>query len=66
MLDWQWNMDEAQAAWENKAREEHEKGINIGIESVAINMLHNGNTISEIQKATKLPTQRIEELAKSN
>ena len=68
MLDWQWDMDEAQTAWENKVREEHEKGISIGkirgIESVAMNMLHNGNTFAEIQKATKLPAQRIEELAK--
>ena len=41
MLGWQWDMDEAQAAWENKVREEHEKGISIGIESVAINIFHN-------------------------
>ena len=29
-------------------------------------MLKNGNSIEEIQKATKLSPQRIEELAKSN
>ena len=63
MLDWQWNMDEAQAAWENKGRE---LGRIEGIEIVVVNMLKNGNSIEEIQKATKLSSQRIEELAKSN
>ena len=62
MLDFQWNIDEAQAAWENKARQAREEGI----ESVAINMLHNGNTFDEIHNATKLSIQRIEELAKSS
>ena len=67
MLNWQWNMNEAQAAWENKGRElDREEGIIRGIESVAMNMLHNGNTFAEIQKATKLSSKRIEELAKSN
>ena len=67
MLDWQWNMNEAQAAWENKGRElGREEGITRGIESVAMNMLQNGNTFAEIQKATKLSSQRIEELAKLN
>ena len=63
MLDWQWNMDEAQVAWENKGRE---LGRIEGIEIVVMNMLKNGNSIEEIQKATKLSSQRIEELAKSN
>lgn len=60
MLDFQWNIDEAQAAWENKARQARQEGI----ESVAMNMLHNGNTFDEIHNATKLSPQRIEELAK--
>ncbi len=70
MLDWQWNMDEAQVAWENKAREEHEKGISIGevkkAEIIAAKMLRKGKDFSEIQEWTDLPMQRIEELAKSN
>ena len=66
MLDWQWNMDEAQAAWENKGRElGREEGITRGIESVAMNMLHNGKTVAEIHNDTKLPIKRIQELAKS-
>ena len=63
MLNWQWNVDEAQAAWKNKGRE---LGRIEGIEIVVMNMLKNGNSIEEIQKATKLSSQRIEELAKSN
>ena len=70
MLDWQWNMDEAQTAWENKAREEREKGISIGevkkAEIIAAKMLRKGKDFSEIQEWTDLPMQRIEELAKSN
>ena len=69
MLDWQWNMDEAQAAWENKVREEHEKGISIGevkkAEIIAAKMLRKGKDFSEIQEWTDLPMQRIKELANS-
>ena len=61
MLDWQWNMDEAQVAWENKGRE---LGRIEGIETVVMNMLNNGNTLKEIYNATKLSPKRIEELAK--
>ena len=67
MLDWQWNMDEAQIAWENKGREE---GISIGevkkAEVIAAKMLRKGKDFSEIQEWTDLPMQRIKELAKSN
>ena len=67
MLDWQWNMDEAQVAWENKGREE---GISIGevkkAEIIAAKMLRKGKDFSEIQEWTDLPMQRIKELAKSN
>ena len=71
MLDWQWNMDEAQAAWENKAREEYEKGLKLGLErgrmegikNIIINMLNNGKTVEEIHKETNLPIQSIIELS---
>ena len=70
MLDWQWNMDEAQAAWENKAREEHEKGIIIGkmheAEKIAMNLIKMGNTLDNVQKATDLPLERVRELANMN
>ena len=66
MLDWQWNMDEAQVAWENKGREE---GISIGevkkAEIIAAKMLRKGKDFSEIQEWTDLPMQRIKELANS-
>ena len=72
MLDWQWNMDEAQAAWENKAREAHEEGLKLGLErgrmegikNIIINMLHNGKTVEEIHKETNLSIQSINELSK--
>ena len=67
MLNWQWNMNEAQAAWENKGREE---GISIGevkkAEVIAAKMLRKGKDFAEIQEWTDLPIQRIKELAKSN
>lgn len=68
MLDFQWDFDEAKVAWEHKAAREREEGIKLGriegVESIVINMLHNGRTVEEIHKDTKLPIERINELAK--
>ena len=71
MLDWQWDIDEAQAAWENKGREiGREEGISIGevkkAEIIATKMLRKGKNFTEIQEWTDLPIHRIKELAKSN
>ena len=43
-----------------------ERGRAQGIESVAIKLVRMGLNLADIQKATGLPLQRIEELAKSN
>ena len=58
MLDFQWDLDEAKIAWQNKGRAE-------GIESVALNMIHKGFSLDDIQELTKLSIDKIKELAKN-
>ena len=58
MLDFQWNLDDAKAAWQEEARSE-------GIESVALNMLKDGLSSDQIHKFTNLTLDKIQELAKN-
>ncbi len=49
MRNLEWNMDDALAARFDEGYENgHNKGINGGIESVAINMLRSGMTVDKI------------------
>ena len=66
MLDWQWNIDEAQLAWEHKAQEAREEGKIYQAEKIAKNLLQMGNTFDMVQKATGLPLERVIQLANFN
>ena len=46
--------------------EAEERGRNIGIESVALNMLRRGKSPKEIHEDTQLSLERIQEIAKSS
>ena len=59
MLALEWNMDDALQARFEEGRDE-------GREAVAINLIHMGFNFTDIQKATDLPLQRIEQLAIDN
>ena len=59
MLDWQWNIDDAKAAWQDEAREE---GRSTEREKIAVKMLRRGKSIEEIQDLTELPLQYIQQL----
>ena len=64
MLALEWNMDDAlQARFDEGYEDGHNKGINAGIESVALNMLRSGMTIDKIKELTQLSSERIQELA---
>ena len=64
MLALEWNMDDAlQARFDEGYEDGHNKGINAGIESVALNMLRSGMTVNKIQELTQLSSERIQELA---
>ena len=66
MLDFQWNMNEAQAAWENKGRERgREEGRNETLSEIINNMIRKGKTFSEIHEDTNLSIEIIQELAKN-
>jgi hypothetical protein len=66
MLDLQWNFNDAKQAW-------HEEGFEQGIKqghddamlSVAIDMLKDNESFDKICKITKLPIERIQQLALS-
>ena len=63
MLALEWNMDDAlQARFEDG----FDEGRTEGIETVAIKMIHRGNSFDEIHELTDLPLQRIKELAQDN
>lgn len=59
MLDFQWDLDEAKTAWQNKARAEER-------DSIALNMIREGFSFEQIQKLTKLSIDKIKQLAKNN
>lgn len=60
MLALEWNLDDAlQARFDDGV----EDGISRGIESVALNMIRKGMSLSNICELTELPLKRIEELA---
>ena len=59
MLALEWNMDDALQARFEEGRDE-------GREAVAINLIHMGFNFTDIQKATNLPLQRLEQLAIDN
>ena len=61
MLDWQWNLDDAKAAWKEEGREE---GINQRSEEIAVNLIRMGIPAQNICDATGLPPQRIQALAR--
>ena len=58
MLDYQWNLDDAKAAWRDEAIDEERT-------SIALNMLHDGLPFDQIHKFTKLTLDKIQELANS-
>ena len=67
MLDWQWNLDDAKAAWKEEAREEGwAEGINHGRsaerEKIAAKMLRRGRSVEEIHDLTDLPLNLIQQL----
>ena len=65
MLALEWNMDDAlQARFEDGYENGRNEGINVGIESVALNLISMGMTVEKVQEATLLPRERIEVLAK--
>ena len=59
MLDWQWNLDDAKAAWKEEGIEQ---GKNQRSEEIAVKMLRRGRSIEEIQDITELPLQYIQQL----
>ena len=61
MLALEWNLDDALQARFDEGRDE---GINVGIESVALNMLRKGKSFDEVHEFTQLPILRLEQLAK--
>ena len=60
MRNLEWNMDDALAARFEEGRNE---GINVGIESVALNMFRRGKSLDDIHADTNLSLERIKELA---
>ena len=58
MLDFQWDLDEAKIAWQNKGRAEER-------DYIALNMLRKGFSFDDIQELTKLSIDKIKELAKN-
>lgn len=62
MLDFQWDLDEAKIAWQNKTRED---GRNEERYSIALNLLKMGMTLEKIHEATKLSVEKIKELGKN-
>ena len=66
MRNLEWNMDDALAArFEEGRNEGRDEGINVGIESVAINMLRRGKPLDDIHADTNLSLERIKELAQN-
>ena len=66
MLALEWNLDDALAArFEEGRNEGRDEGINVGIESVALNMLRSGMTVDKIKELTQLSAERLQELATS-
>ena len=66
MLALEWNLDDAlQARFEEGYENGRNKGINTGIESVALNMLRRGKSFDDIHADTNLSLERIKELAKN-
>lgn len=64
MLDWQWNLDDAKAAWKEEGREEGiEQGERQRAEKIAVRMIKRGKSFAEIHEDTDLPLCRIYELA---
>lgn len=64
ILALEWNMDDAlQARFEDGYENGRNEGISVGIESVALNLINMGMTVEKVQEATKLPRERITELA---
>ena len=59
MRDLEWNMDDALQARFEEGREEER-------ESIAVKLIRMGLNFSDIQKATDLPLQRLEQLANDN
>ena len=65
MLALEWNMDDAlQARFEDGYKDGRNEGINIGIESVAFNLISMGMTVEKVQEATNLSRERVEEIAR--
>lgn len=63
MLALEWDMDDAlQARFDDGI----EKGLKQSQENIALKLIHMGLPFTDIQKATELPLQRINELAKFN
>ena len=58
MLELQWDKDVALQA-------RFQDGFNNGIENVAVNMIRRGKTFEDIREDTRLPLERIKELANS-
>lgn len=65
MLALEWNMNDAlQARFDDGIEKGIEKGLKQGSENIALKLIHMGLSFTDIQKATELPLQRIQELAK--
>ena len=67
MLDWQWNLDDAKAAWQDEARAEgivegREEGRSEEREKIALNLIRMGLPVQNICDATDLSPQRVQEL----
>ena len=60
MLALEWNLDDAKQAW---FEDGVERGMEQGIETIALNMLRMGMTVDKIHEATKLSPERIKKLA---
>ena len=66
MRNLEWNMDDALAArFEEGRNEGRDEGINVGIESVALNMLRSGMAVDKIEELTQLSAERLQELART-
>ena len=65
MLALEWNMNDAlQARFADGIEQGIEKGLKQGSENIALKLIHMGLSFNDVQKATELPLQRIQELAK--
>ena len=62
MLELQWDKDVALQA---RFQDGFDDGFNNGIENVAVNMIRRGKTFEDIREDTRLPLERIKELANS-